>query len=110
MKNYVQPGEHITVPAPAAVTSGQLVAVGALIGVAQTTVAQGVPVVLVRRGVFTLPKTADQAWVIGAKVYRVAADGLLSTTASGNTLVGVVVEAAANGAAEGSVLLDGTIR
>jgi len=110
MKNYIQPGEHITLPAPSAVVSGQLLAVGALVGVVQTTVASGVPVVLVRRGVFSLPKATGQAWTAGAKVYLVAADGNLTTTATGNTLVGVAVEPAANGDTVGAVLLDGVIR
>lgn len=110
MKNFIQPGENITLPAPAAVTSGQLVAVGSIIGVAQHDAVAGAPLVLVRRGVFSLPKTADQAWTVGAKAYRVAADGTVSTTASGNTLIGAVAEAAAGTDAAGLVLLDGSIR
>jgi|GEM_PF-4444391 len=35
MKNYIQPGDSITVPAPADVKSGDLVVVGDLFGVAQ---------------------------------------------------------------------------
>ncbi|SCY61621.1 DUF2190 family protein [Paracoccus tibetensis] len=109
MKNYVQPGEHLTLTMAAAVVSGQLVRVGSIVGVAQGNAAEGEDVVLVRRGVFDLPKTAAQAWTAGAKVY-LTTEGDLTTTASGNTLIGVAVEAAANPSAIGRVLLDGAIR
>lgn len=110
MKNFVQPGEHITVPAPADVISGQLVVSGALVGVAQFDAASGEEVVLVRRGVFDLPKTGAQAWTVGAKVYWNGTDAVLTTAASGNTLVGVAVLPAANPSDTGRVLLDGTVR
>ncbi|WP_379028883.1 DUF2190 family protein [Paracoccus simplex] len=110
MKNWVQPGEHITVPAPAEVSGGEGVLVGAIFGVAQGDADVGEPVVLVRRGVFELPKTSAQAWTAGAKVYWDAAGKLVTTTASGNTLIGAAVEVAANPSASGIVLLDGAIR
>ena len=46
MNNFTQPGNTLTVTAPAAVTSGQLVVVGSIVGVASTTEAIGVPVEL----------------------------------------------------------------
>ena len=110
MKNWIQPGEHITLPAPAAVVGGAGVLVGGIFGIAQGNAGIGEPVVLVRRGVFTLPKTSAQAWTVGAKVYWDAANAVVTTTASGNTLIGAAVEIAANPSATGIVLLDGTIR
>ncbi|WP_406736346.1 DUF2190 family protein [Thioclava sp. GXIMD4215] len=110
MKNYVAPGEHITLTAEAAVTAGQLVKIGAVTGVAQHDAALGDPVTLVRRGVFELPKTEAQAWTAGAKVYLAAEGDVLTTTASGNTLVGVALEATVDPSAVGVVLLDGAIR
>lgn len=109
MKNYVQPGDNLTLTMTAAVASGQLVKVGAIVGVAQANAAEGEDVVLVRRGVFDLPKTAAQAWQPGAKVYMTDT-GELTTTATGNTAVGAAVEAAANPSTIGRVLLDGMIR
>lgn len=110
MKNYVQPGEHLTLTMPAAVASSQGVLIGTIFGVAQGAAAENEQVVLVRRGVFDLPKTAAQAWAPGAKVYWSTADGVATTTASGNTLIGAAVEAAANPSPVGRVLLDGAIR
>ena len=110
MKNWIQPGEHITLEAAAAVTGGEGVLVGAIFGVAQGDADLGQPVVLVRRGVFELPKTSAQAWTAGAKVYWDATNKVVTTTASGNTLIGAAVEVAANPSPTGIVLLDGTIR
>ena len=44
MKNYVQEGNTITVTAPATVTSGQLVVVGSISGVAAFDAASGADV------------------------------------------------------------------
>lgn len=110
MKNFIQPGEHVTVPAPADLASGDLVAVGALYGVAQADAATGEDVTLVRRGVFELPKTSAQAWTLGAKIYWAAGTSECTTTATGNTLIGMAAAAAANPSDTGLVLLDGAAR
>ncbi|WP_313350735.1 DUF2190 family protein [Paracoccus sp. (in: a-proteobacteria)] len=110
MKNWIQPGEHITLPAAAAVSGGEGVLVGAIFGVAQGDAAIGGAVVLVRRGVFELPKASAQAWTPGVAVYWDDNAGELTTTATDNLLVGAAVEAAANPSATGVVLLDGVIR
>lgn len=110
MRNYVQAGEHLTLTMAAAVASGQGVMVGAIFGVAQGAAAQNEQVVLVRRGVFTLPKVAAQAWTAGQKIYWHSEDAVCTTTASGNTLIGAAAEPATNPSAAGMVLLDGVIR
>lgn len=110
MQNYKFPGENITLPAPAAVASGEAQLIGSIFGVAQADADIGVPVVYVRRGVFTLPKTSAQAWTVGAKLYWDAAAKVVTTTASGNTLIGAAAAAAANPSPVGDVLLDGVIR
>lgn len=96
MKNYIQPGDTVTVPAPAKVTSGGLVVVGSLIGIAQFAAASGDPVEIATTGVFELPKVKAQAWTIGAKVYSAPAGGLLTTVDTDNIFVGHALEAAAN--------------
>lgn len=105
MKNYIQPGDSITVPAPADVKSGDLVVVGDLFGVAQFSAASGDPVEIATKGVFGLPKVSAQAWSVGAKVYYVAADKNVSTTATGNTFIGHATEVAANPSDFGAVRL-----
>ncbi|KAB2738549.1 MULTISPECIES: DUF2190 family protein [Brucella] len=105
MKNYIQPGDSVTVPAPADVKSGDLVVVGDLFGVAQFSAKAGDDVEIATKGVFGLPKVSAQAWSVGAKVYYVAADKNISTTATGNTFIGHATEAAANPSDFGAVRL-----
>ncbi len=109
-KNFIQPGEVITVTAPAAVTSGSPLLVGTLFGVAQTDAESGAYVEIVRRGVYVLPKVLAQAWTAGAKIYWDDTAKNCTSTASGNTLIGAAVAAAANPSESGQVLLDGVIR
>lgn len=96
MKNFVQPGVNLTIPAPADVASGDVVIVGSILGVAAETVLSGVDVDVVTEGVFTLPKVSALAIAIGDLLYFDAATKLVNKTSSGNTLIGVAVTAAAN--------------
>lgn len=109
MKNYVQPSDPITVPAPAGGTvSGRICIIGSLIGVAAVTAVQNTPVALHTEGVFELAKAGSLAINVGEKVYWVAASNLVNKTASGNTLVGIAVEAAAADATTVKVKLGAT--
>lgn len=56
MKNFVQKGNTITVAVPADVTSGQLVVVGSIVGVAAYSASSGADVEVTVEGVFELPK------------------------------------------------------
>ena len=96
MRNYVQDGVAVTVPAPYDLASGGGALVGSMFGVAQYAVLSGVDVPLVTRGVFDLPK-ATGAVTVGAKLYWDNTNKVLTTTASGNTLVGVATAAAQSG-------------
>jgi predicted RecA/RadA family phage recombinase len=96
MKNYDQRGDVITVPAPAAVTSGKLVVIGSLVGIAQKDAASGADVPLVTEGVHRYAKVSALAIAIGDKLYYDATNDQLNKTASGNTLVGVATVVAAN--------------
>lgn len=110
MKNYIAPGENITVPAPYDVDAGGGALVGGLFGVAQFDAAETEGVVLVRRGIFDLAKTSAQAWTLGAKIYWDNTNKVATTTSSGNTLIGAAMAVAANPSDTGRVLLDGAIR
>ena len=110
MKNFVQAGEHISISAAADTLSGAPVLAGSLFGIAQGAALSGETVTIVRRGVFNVAKATGQAWTVGDKIYWSTANSDFTTTASGNKLVGVVVQAAASGDVEGVVLLDGAAR
>lgn len=94
MKNFVQEGDNITVTAPAAVSSGAGVLVGSLFGVAVADAANGAAVTVSTRGVFGLAKKSAQAVSQGAKVYWDNTNSECTTTATGNTLIGVATTAA----------------
>jgi len=110
MKNFIQSGAVVTVAAPAAVSSGDFVAVGAICGVAQHDAASGADVSIVRQGAFTLPKTSAQAWSVGEKLYWDSGNAVVTSTASGNTLIGAAHAAAANPSSTGEVLLTGEVQ
>ena len=112
MKNYVQPGEIVSVLAPATVVSGQMLRVGLLAGVAMNDAASGAPVNIQTTGVVRVTKAASQAWTVGAAIYGVGTTTLVATTATttGNILLGTALEAVGAGAGEtiGVVRLNGT--
>jgi predicted RecA/RadA family phage recombinase len=99
MKNYVQEGKTLTLTAPAAVTSGQLVVVGSIIGVAAFDAASGGEVEVTVEGVFELPKSATDVIAQGDKLYWDSGQSTLTKTAGTGSkpMVGVATEAAGNG-------------
>lgn len=105
MKNYVQKGDSITVPAAHDVASGAGHLVGGLFGVATGDALSGKNVTLVRKGVFVLNKISAQAWTVGQKVYWNDTAKECTTVASGNTLIGCAVDAAADPSATGTVVI-----
>jgi predicted RecA/RadA family phage recombinase len=107
MTNYIQEGKTITVTAPAAVTSGQYVTVGAIRGVAAYDAAQGGAVEVETEGVFTLPKVTADAVAAGDLIYWDAVAGKVTNTAGtgAKPLVGVAIAAAGNGATSVDVKL-----
>lgn len=107
MKNFVQPGVNLTIPAPADVASGGVVISGAIVGIAAGDALSGADVDVVTEGVFTLPKVSALAIVIGDVVYFDAATKLVNKTSSGNTKIGIAVTAAANPSATLNVKLAG---
>ncbi|MFW5655810.1 MAG: DUF2190 family protein [Roseicyclus sp.] len=110
MDNFIQNGDVVTVPAPAAVTSGDGVKVGMIFGVAQKDADNGDDVAVVTRGVFTLPKTSAQAWSVGDAIYWNNSSGVCTTaTSAGNIFIGVAAAAAANPSATGVVRLNGAM-
>ena len=100
MKNYVQPGNAITLTAPYAVTSGDGLLVGAIFGIAAGAAALGEPVETALAGVFDITKVGSQAWTVGAKVYWDDTNKRCTTVATDNTLIGVAIEAVASGAGD----------
>lgn len=107
MRNFVQTGDTLTFTSPAPVTSGQGVVMNSLFGVAASAAAANDPFEAAVVGVFELPKTAGTIDA-GAKVYWKADTANVTTTATGNKLIGAATEAAADAATTVRVRLNGT--
>jgi len=111
MKNFDQEGEVIPLTAPSGgVVSGTAYKIGSLVVVALVTVAQTVAFSAIVKGVVTHAKVSTQAWTEGLKIYWDDGAKNFTSTAGGNTLVGVAAAAAANPSATGQVRLDGVAR
>ena len=106
MKNYVQEGENLSVPAPYAVAPGDGVLVGFLFGFAQIAAAIGALVPIMTWGVVDAKKTAGNTFAIGDLVYWDNNARSLTSTAAGNRRVGVAFRAALAGHATLRVRLD----
>lgn len=108
MKIYVKPGVMLTVTAPTGgVTSGDLVRVGDIIGVAATTESAGDEVEVQTQGVFDLAKEAGLAVAEGDALYFDEANSVL-TTFGGGQCVGVAEDAALAAATTVRVKLTGS--
>ena len=113
MRNFIQPGDTITAPAPYDRTAGQPALIGNLVGVALSDVLSGASGEFKTTGVYDLPKAPSQAWAtFGAVVYFDNTNKRFTTTASGNTLAGSVMATTGNGPGEttGRVRLNGVAR
>lgn len=105
MKNYVQAGQQVSVPAPHDVVSGQGVLVGSLFGVAVHAAVSAAAVELALEGVYDLAKATGAAWTVGARIYWDDTNKVCTPTASTNKLIGVALAAAASDATLGRVRL-----
>src|SRR5262245_43014285 len=104
MKNFVQPGRTLTVPAPApGVASGDPVLVGAIFGIANFSAATGADVEIDTVGVFALPKATGASWAVGDILYWDAGAKNITKTAGDNLVVGTATAAAASGDTVGNV-------
>jgi predicted RecA/RadA family phage recombinase len=106
LKNYIQPGNVIPFTAGSAITSGDVVEVGTLIGIATNDVANGEQGELALTGVFEVAKATADTPSAGAKAYWDGTEA--TTTATANTLMGVFVHAYGAGILLAHVRLDGT--
>lgn len=106
MKNFKQPGKTLTATAPTGgVVSGNPYKIGNIVGVAAFSAAEGAPFELELGGVYEFAKNSAEAWAFGDAIYMTSG-GIMTTTASGNTKVGVATAVAANPSGTGFVRLN----
>lgn len=104
--NYIQEGKALDyTPSGADVSSGDLIIMGVIAGIAKTDIADGKTGAVHISGVFSIAK-ASGAVTQGAKLYWDSTNSNLTTTATSNTLVGVAAEAAASSDATAKLLLN----
>ncbi len=109
MKNFLQPGETITVTAPlGGVKGGDGIVVGNLFGICAYHAAAGEPVEITVEGVFELPKASGQINE-GARVWWSTTDSnVKNATGTGLFPIGCAVRAAGTNDTTVRVRLDGT--
>lgn len=106
--NITQDGGRLTVVAPAAVSSDDLVLVGTMFGIALTDAASAANVVIQTGVVATIPKTnaVSMSMAQGAVVYWDNSGKKATTSATSNTKIGVAMAAVSNTADTVSVRLN----
>lgn len=107
MKNYVSPGNVLTLPSPYDVASGGGVKSGLIFGIACSTAESGDDVDVDTVGVYDLVKVSANAFAVGAAVYWDDTAKVATSTSTDNTKIGVAVAAAANPSATVRVRLSG---
>lgn len=107
-KNFKQPGDVVNFIAPTGgVTGGSLVIIGSLALIPTFSAAENERCTGCTGGIYTLPKAAANTPAQFAKAYWDNTAKNVTTTASGNTLIGVFDDAYANGTTEAGVRLNG---
>ncbi len=97
--NFIATGDKLTLPAPFAVTRGNIVVVNTnLFGVAQDNAASASNVVLATTGIFSFTKTsgASTSAAAGGYVYWDNTNSKATISATSNTKIGVCVETNTN--------------
>lgn len=108
MKNFVQNGHMIAVPAPTGgIESGAGIIIGNLFGIAAMDAAEGKDVEIATTGVFDLPKAPAAVFTLGQLASWDATNNQVVAPATGMYPIGIVTQAAANGSTMARVRLDG---
>lgn len=108
MKNHIQKGDIITVPAPAGgIVSGEGAIIGNIFGIAAYAAAVGDPVELSTVGIYQLPKATAAVLTVGARVAWDNTAKNINVPGTGRFPVGIATEAAGIGITSVAVRLDG---
>lgn len=111
MKNFVQPGNTITVTLPQDTVGGEGVLVGRLFGVAAFSAVNGAECEVAVVGVYDLAKRASDAFGVGAPVYfdSAAKECVDDPDSSADAEIGIAIAAAGAGATTVRVRLHGVV-
>jgi predicted RecA/RadA family phage recombinase len=107
MKNFVQPGNALNLPAPYDRLAGEGALVGSIFGVAVKDVLSTVVGAFETEGVFDLAKLNTQVWVAGDPIHWSIANKRTENVPTVGPMIGYATEAAANPTLTGKVKLLG---
>lgn len=107
MKNWLQPGNTLTLIAPYDVTSGAGLQVGSIFGVASFDATEGAEVEAAVVGVFALARETGAPWSQGDPVYWDNVARRATHESEDNVLIGVATAPAGNDDETGAVRLNG---
>ncbi len=93
---FVHDGLSIDYTPGADIAAGDVVVQGDLVGVAKLEIKSGKPGALAVDGVFDFAKNTGVAYTVGQLLYWDDTANVVTTTATGNKLIGKVVRAAAS--------------
>jgi len=108
MKNFIQTGHTLTLPAPYDLLSGQGALVGSIFGVAGADYLTAASGEFDLCGVYDLNKKLTDTPTQGAKAYWDDTAREVTVTDTSNTLIGTFTKAAGNGDATVNVRLTGS--
>jgi len=109
MKNYIQPGETLTLTTDRAVSSGGGFLKGSMFGVAASDVTSGDSGQFVVEGVFLLAKTSAQAWTEGDRIYWDDTNHRCDSDGTVGQLIGAATADASNPSSTGYVRLNESV-
>ncbi len=105
MNNYVQPGKTLDYTHTAVVASGVAVLIGTVLVIPGANAGIGVPFPGTIDGVFNIVCATGTAWTMNTPVYWDDTNKRVTTTATGNTKIGMVAAPKVAAAAVGAVKL-----
>lgn len=93
MRNFVQPGDVVTLAAPYDRLSGEMAKVGNILGVAMVDVLSGANAEFLLTGVVDVTALTADTGTVGTNMYWDDTNKRLTTTASTHKLAGVLTKA-----------------
>jgi predicted RecA/RadA family phage recombinase len=107
MKNFIQHGHYLSVPAPAGgALTGEGLLSGNIFGVVAYSAGPGELLEMALAGVYTLPKATATVLTVGARVAWDNTAKNINVPGAGRYPVGVAIEAVGNGVSSVAVRLD----
>lgn len=103
--NFIQKGEVLTYTATKNISSGELIIIGAIAGIAKTDIAVGESGAVHITGVYSLPK-AGEAITQGAKVYWSNVNHNVTINKTESSLIGVAANNTISSESQVHVLLN----